>query len=70
MVMILAATKSQASTRFGYCRGLLEASPLLASLIDVATADEIRLTNGIVVAVHTASFRTVSRAHLAGVHLR
>jgi hypothetical protein len=59
MVMILAATKSQASTVFGYCRGLLEASPLLSSLIETATADEIRLKSGIVISVHTASFRTV-----------
>ena len=59
MVLILAATKQQAGTVFGYCRGLLESSPVMASLIDTATSDEIRLKSGIVIAVHTASFRTV-----------
>jgi hypothetical protein len=59
MVMILAATKSQASTVFGYCRGLLESSPMLAALIDTIKADEIVLKTGVVIAVHTASFRTV-----------
>ena len=59
MVLILAASKQQASTVFNYCRGLLESSPVLSSLIDTVTADEIRLKSGIIIAVHTASFRTV-----------
>jgi hypothetical protein len=59
MVMILAATKSQASTVFGYCRGLLESSPMLSALIDTIKADEILLKSGVVISVHTASFRTV-----------
>jgi phage terminase large subunit-like protein len=59
MVLILAATKQQASTVFNYCRGLLESSPVLSSLIDTATADEIRLKSGVIIGVHTASFRTV-----------
>jgi phage terminase large subunit-like protein len=59
MVMILAATKSQASTVFGYCRGLLESSPMLSALVDTIKADEIVLKSGVVISVHTASFRTV-----------
>ena len=59
MVLILAASKQQASTVFHYCRGLLENSPVLSTLIEAVTADEIRLKSGIVIAVHTASFRTV-----------
>jgi hypothetical protein len=58
-VLILAATRSQAGVVFNYVLGLLEASPVLSSLIEVATADEIRLRTGIVIAVHTASFRSV-----------
>jgi hypothetical protein len=59
MVLALAASRSQAATVFNYALGCLEASPILAQQIESATADEIRLTNGIVIAVHSNSFRTV-----------
>ena len=39
-VLVLAAAKDQASVVFGYCRGFLEASPLLAGAVDVIAQDE------------------------------
>jgi len=59
MVLVLAASRQQAAVVFRYALGALEASPLLAGQIDAVTAGEIRLKNGIVIAVHSNSFRTV-----------
>jgi hypothetical protein len=62
MVLVLAASQSQAHTVFEYVRGFLEASPILRQEIAAVRAQEIRLHNGIVIAVHANSFRTV-RGH-------
>jgi hypothetical protein len=59
MVLVLAASRQQASVVFNYARGALEASPLLADQIDTVTADEIRLKSGVVIAVHSNSYRTI-----------
>ena len=59
MVLVLAASRQQAQTVFRYALGILEASPLLAEQIDAVTSDEIRLKSGIVIGVHSNSFRTV-----------
>jgi hypothetical protein len=44
---------------FEYVRGFLEASPILSKEIAGLTASEITLRNGIVIGVHSNSFRTV-----------
>jgi hypothetical protein len=59
MVLVLAASRQQASVVFNYARGFLEGSPILAGVIETTTADEIRLKSGIIIAVHSNSFRTV-----------
>jgi len=59
MVLVLAASRQQAVVVFNYARGFLEASPLLEEQIDAVTAYEIRLKSGIVIGVHSNSFRTV-----------
>jgi phage terminase large subunit-like protein len=59
MVLVLAATRSQAKVVFDYIAGFLQASPLLAQQIEVITADEVRLKGNIVIAVHSNSFRSV-----------
>lgn len=56
---MLASTVSQAKVVFGYIRGFIEASPLFAQMVDRVLADEIRLTNNIVISVHPSSFRSV-----------
>jgi hypothetical protein len=58
-VFVLAATKDQSRTIKNYCEGFLRASPVLSSLIEEITAEEIRLRGGIVIGVHAANFRSV-----------
>ncbi len=58
-ILVLAPSKAQASIILGYCRGFLQSSPMLTGTIESEVADEIRLRNGIVIAVHAASFRNV-----------
>lgn len=58
-VLVLAASKDQAKMVFSYALGFLSSSPVLAGEITDTTADEIRLRNGVVIAIHAASFRTV-----------
>jgi hypothetical protein len=58
-VLVLSPSKAQARAVRDYVEGFMRASPILAAMILDVTTEEIRLTNGVVVAVHTNSFRTV-----------
>ena len=58
MVLVLAMSVDQARVVFHYCRGLTESEALRKEIVDV-TRSEIRLRNGITIAVHAASFRSV-----------
>src|SRR5262249_16231502 len=40
-----------------YCRGILEQSPMLSAMVENITAEEITLTNGIVISVRSANYR-------------
>ena len=59
MCVIIAGSTAQAGTVFGYVRGFLEASPALAKEVAAVSRHEVTLRNGIVIAVHSNSFRTV-----------
>jgi hypothetical protein len=59
MVLVLAASQAQARTVFEYVRGFLDASPTLSKEIVASSQTEITLANGIVIAVHSNSFRTI-----------
>jgi hypothetical protein len=59
MVLVLAASRDQAKTVFAYVKGFLNASPILRREVAAQSAEEITLRNGIVIAVHSNSFRTV-----------
>jgi hypothetical protein len=59
MVLVLSATVEQSKVVFAYVLGFLRASEALAKEIEGTTAHEIRLRNGIVIAVHPNSFRSV-----------
>jgi hypothetical protein len=59
MVLVLAASVPQAQTVFSYIKGFLNASPILRLEIANQTAHEITLSNGIVIAAHSNSFRTI-----------
>lgn len=58
-VLILAASKDQATVIFNYALAYLQSSLVLAQEILSTTATEIRLRNNIVIAVHANSFRSV-----------
>jgi hypothetical protein len=58
-VLVLAASRDQAAVVFGYIRGFFDASPILKREVANQTASEITLRNGIVITVHSTSFRTV-----------
>ncbi len=62
VVMVIAGDRRQARVILRYVAALLEGAPMLARLIDKRTAESIELANGIVIEVHTASFRS-TRGH-------
>ena len=59
MALVLAASQQQARTVFEYVRGFLDASPALSEEVVASSQQEITLRNGIIIAVHSNSFRTV-----------
>ncbi len=59
LCLILAATTEQAKVTFGYCEAFLRSSPVLSQEIVDATSNEIRLRNGVTIAVHPSNFRSV-----------
>lgn len=58
-VLVLSASKSQATLVFNYIVGFLEASDVLRQEIESVGSDEIRLRGNIVIGVHTNNFRSV-----------
>ena len=58
-VLLLAASRSQASVAFDYVVGFLQSSPILKQQIDSVTASEVRLADGIVIGVHAGSYSTI-----------
>src|SRR5262249_23473137 len=58
-VLVLAMSRDQAGVVFNYVRGFLQASSILAQEVASETASEIRLRNGVAIAVHAQSFRSV-----------
>ncbi|HUK37140.1 MAG TPA: terminase family protein [Vicinamibacterales bacterium] len=58
VVMIIAADRRQARVVFRYVRALFE-SPMLATLVERSTKEAVYLSNGVIVEVHTASFKAV-----------
>jgi hypothetical protein len=59
MVLVLAMSKEQAKVVFSYALAFLRQSPALRKEIAETTSSEIRLKNGIVIAIHSTSFRSV-----------
>ncbi|RWB77488.1 MAG: terminase [Mesorhizobium sp.] len=58
-VLVMAASKTQALAVYNYCKGFIEASPILAEMVESVTTDEIRLTNRTAIVIHTANHRTI-----------
>jgi phage terminase large subunit-like protein len=59
MVLVLAASRDQAQVVFQYTHAFLTERAVLRKEIDTTTQTEIRLKNGITIAIHSNSFRTV-----------
>ena len=59
MVLVIAGSIDQSKTVFHYVKGFLDASPALAKEVVASTQSEVTLRNGIVIGVHSNSFRTV-----------
>lgn len=57
--MIIAADRRQARVVKRYISGLLHAASVLTELIADETKDAIELTNGIIIEINTASFRSI-----------
>jgi hypothetical protein len=67
MVLVLAASTEQAKVVFAYALAFLNASPVLRKEISNTTRSEIRLRNGISIAIHANSFRSVRGRTLCAV---
>lgn len=59
VVSLIAVDREQAKVLFSYVMGILEASPMLAGMIEKKNAESVDLTNGISIEVHTNSFKAV-----------
>ena len=59
MVLVLAMSLDQARVAFDYALEFLQASKYLRKLIKSTTTTEIRLKNGITIATHANSFRSI-----------
>ncbi|MGO8921407.1 MAG: terminase large subunit domain-containing protein, partial [Xanthobacteraceae bacterium] len=59
MVLVIAGSVDQARTVFGFVKGFLDVSPALRREVVSVKHQEIALTNGVIIAVHSNSFRTV-----------
>jgi hypothetical protein len=59
MVLVLAASQEQARVVFAYAKAFLQTSPVLRQEVVDVTRSEIRLRNGITLAIHSNSFRTI-----------
>jgi hypothetical protein len=68
-IMCLSWTLKQAQLVLGYCRAMLEQSPILAQQIISSNTEEIRLKNNIIISSHPASFKSIRGRTLLGVVL-
>jgi Terminase large subunit, ATPase domain len=64
-VLVLAASRDQATVVHDYARAFLRESPVLRQEIESETRSEIRLKSGVIIAVHSNSFRSVRGKTLA-----
>jgi hypothetical protein len=59
MVLVISGSVDQAATVFSYIKGFIEYAPALMREAVSMTCHEIELKNGVVLAVHANSYRTV-----------
>ena len=68
-VLVLAASRDQAKVVFEYIKGFFDASPVLRQEVDTITRNEIKLRNGVIIATHANSFRSIRGRTLLAVVL-
>jgi hypothetical protein len=66
-VLVLAASMDQARRVFDYAIAFLNSSPILCKMVKGITASEIRLSNNVVIACHSNSFRNIRGKSLLAV---
>ena len=66
-VLTLAASRDQALVVFNYALAFLRNSPILSAMIKSTTAHEIRLTNNVVISIHSNSYRLIRGRSLLAV---
>ena len=59
VILVLARDRDEAKIVFSYVAGLLRAIPPLYQTIEVERADEIELSNGVVIMVKTSDYRAI-----------
>jgi hypothetical protein len=64
-IAIIAADRKQARSIFRFVLGLMTNTEALAPMIEGETADSLTLSNGVVIEIHTASFRVTRGYSLA-----
>jgi hypothetical protein len=64
-IAVLAKDREQAGEIFAYALGLIEATPLLAPMVARRDSETIELSNRVVIAIGTASFRSIRGYTLA-----
>jgi hypothetical protein len=66
-VLLLAASRAQASVAFSYVTGFLQSSAISRQQIESMTADEVRLKGNIIIGVHAGNYRTIRGRSLLAV---
>jgi len=69
-VAVIAADRQQARAVFRYITGLLDAVPMLCALVVRRTASAVELRGGVVIEVHTCSYREHARLRVRRRHRR
>jgi hypothetical protein len=59
LVLTLSASQAQSKAVFSYALGFIQQSPVLRQELVEATRNEIRLRNGVTIAIHSNSFRNI-----------
>jgi Terminase large subunit, T4likevirus-type, N-terminal len=67
MILIIAADRSQAQVIFRYCKGFLEAIPMLAKMVETERTESLDLANRVTIQVATCSYRSVRGVTCAAV---
>ena len=69
MVLVLAASTEQAKATFSYALAFMRESPVLRREVVEATRSEIRLRNGVIIAIHPKFVPHHPRPHGAGMYI-